>query len=44
MFRKLFLAGASPPRLPGAGPGGGAGRHDDQRVYHIALKEIRHGH
>jgi hypothetical protein len=43
MFRKLFLAGGSPPRLPGAGPGEAIERHD-QRAYYIVLKEKRHGH
>ncbi len=44
MFRKLYLKGASPPRLPGAGPGWRACTKSKYLPNYIALKENEHGH
>jgi hypothetical protein len=44
MFRKLYLAGASPPRLPGAGPGLALHLKRTQQPINTALKENQHGH
>jgi hypothetical protein len=43
MFHKLYLAGASPPRLPGAGPGHQP-QIDTHQLETQTLKEISHGH
>jgi hypothetical protein len=42
MFHKLYLAGASPPRLPGAGPGRCQKQHMQQVIN--TLKENEHGY
>jgi hypothetical protein len=43
MFHKLYLAGASPPRLPGAGPGHTKHQHKTDPASET-LKENRHGY
>jgi hypothetical protein len=44
MFRKLYLAGASPPRLPGAGPGRVKRTYTTHHQIDKVFKEIEHGH
>jgi hypothetical protein len=44
MFHKLYLAGASPPRLPGAGPGLTPHLKQILQPINTALKENQHGH
>jgi hypothetical protein len=43
MFHKLYLAGASPPRLPGAGPGLLLCAANNKPTYTV-LKENEHGY
>ena len=40
MFHKLYLAGASPPRLPGAGPGHMTCARGTYKLVNTAFKEI----
>jgi hypothetical protein len=42
MVRKLFMKGACPPRLPGAGPD--SELLSSNQSYITALKEIENGH